>query len=128
MHKIVEPGLMNQEFAAAFNAGDIERLISFYEPDATHFNGSRQNVDRGVAVIRSGLEELLKVPGRMRSENNVCLVHDDIALIRADWAISDADGRVLLSGSSMEVARRQVDGRWLTVIDHAVGASLARIF
>lgn len=63
----------------------------------------------------------------MLSDNNFCIEYDDIALLRADHAIVDASGATLFSGSSAEVVRRQPDGTWLYIIDHAMGATLPRV-
>jgi ketosteroid isomerase-like protein len=55
----------------------------------------------------------------MKSTNNFCVVHGDLALLRADWELVGDDGRIVAAGSSAEVVRKQSDGRWLYVIDHA---------
>lgn len=74
--------------------------------------------------VEETLAGLLALPGRMTSRNRFCLVHDDLALLRADWILVSDDGETLASGSSVELVRRQADGFWRYVIDHAVGASL----
>ncbi len=33
-----------------------------------------------------------------------------------------------MTGSAIEVARRQPDGRWLFIIDHAAGASVPSVW
>ncbi len=63
----------------------------------------------------------------MTSLNNFCVIHGDVALLRADWKLVASDGNVIVSGSSAEVVRKQPDGRWLYVIDHAAGAGLPRV-
>lgn len=60
----------------------------------------------------------------MVSLNNFCMETDGIALLRADWSLIGNDGEVVASGSSAEVVRRQPDGCWRYLIDHAVGASV----
>lgn len=73
------------------------------------------------------LQKLLSMPGKMASYNNFCIEHGNIALLRADHSIVDADGVTIFSGSSAEVVRRQADGTWLYIIDHAMGAVLPRV-
>jgi hypothetical protein len=69
----------------------------------------------------------MQMSGRLNGRNNFCIVHGDIALLRADYALVEADGTILLTGSSAEIVRRQPGGHWLYVVDHAVGASLPRV-
>ena len=80
-----------------------------------------------VAAISVELGKLLSVRGKMTSHNNFCIEVGDIALLRADHRIADAAGTTILAGSSAEVVRRQPDGTWLYVIDHAMGATLPRV-
>ena len=77
---------------------------------------------RGRDAVRHGLEKLLRAPGAMASLNNFCVTRGDIALLRADWFIRNGE-ELIASGSAAEIIRRQIDGRWLYVIDHAFGAS-----
>lgn len=124
MAHIADPREMNATFARLFNERKLDGLLSLYEQDAAHYNGRSLTTDVGLPAIGRALQELLALPGRMTSVNNVCLVAGELALLRADWVISDEHGRALAQGSSMEIARRQADGGWKTVIDHALGASL----
>ncbi|AOY94962.1 hypothetical protein BKK79_24255 [Cupriavidus sp. USMAA2-4] len=39
----------------------------------------------------------------------------------------DDSGALALAGSSAEIVRRQPDGSWRYVVDHATGASLPRV-
>lgn len=126
MHKVTSPADMNAAFAQAFNSREITRLLSLYELDAALQVDDSAGVLRGHTKIRMALEGLLLVPGRMTSQNSFCIEYGDIALLRADWVIEDAAGAAVAEGCSAEVVRRQSDGSWLYVIDHALGASLPR--
>ena len=118
------PEQMNTAFAEAFNHRDSERLLRLYEPGA-RLRATTDGPDQvGLAAVEETLAGLLALPGRMTSRNRFCLVHDDLALLRADWILVSDDGETLASGSSVELVRRQADGFWRYVIDHAVGASL----
>lgn len=121
---VTDPRQMNEAFARAFNDRNIGRLLAFYEPDAVlRVDGSEKELTGSDAIARE-LQQLLQVPGTMTSRNNFCVVQGDLALLRADWEIVDDKGAIAVSGSSTELVRRQSDGRWLYVIDHAAGASL----
>lgn len=122
---VTDPTRMNQTFAAAFNSRNVDNMLALYEPEATHVD-PLGNAVTGLHAIRKDLEQLAQIPGTMTSLNNFCLVNADLALLRADWVIS-VDGQEVATGSTAELARRQPDGRWLYVIDHAGGASLPRV-
>lgn len=127
MWHVLAPHRMNDTFAAGFNRRSLDGLLSLYEPDA-HFKGVIEGpVHQGLDAIREQLQGLLSIPGTMRAVNNFCIQQGDLAILRADWRISADDGSVIASGSSAELVRRQPDGRWLYVIDHAVGAAMPRV-
>lgn len=124
---ITSPHEINAAFARAFNARSIESLIALYEPDAVlKVDGSDKSL-AGQSAIARELQQLLNVPGTMTSRNNFCIVHGGLALLRADWEVAADDGTVVASGSSAELVRRQPDGTWRYVIDHAAGASVPRV-
>lgn len=126
MMNVVEPRKMNEAFAAAFNSRNIENLLSLYESAGILVPEERGECYEGTDEIAGPLRRLLAVPGTMISRNNFCIVHGDLALLRADWTLVGNDGATVAEGSSAEVIRKQNDGRWLYVIDHASGASLPR--
>ena len=126
MFKVTVPYEMNQTFARAFNTRDINHLMALYEESAV-LRIDTEKTFTGKAAITVELQKLLGMPGKMSSHNNFCIEHGDIALLRADHSIIDADGTTIFSGSSAEVVRRQANGTWLYIIDHAMGATLPRI-
>jgi ketosteroid isomerase-like protein len=123
---VTSPSAMNAAFADAFNHRSIEDLLALYQPDAVLRIDDEGPDIIGQAAIAQALMQLLQVPGRMRSHNRFCIEHGELALLRADWDVTSDDGRLVVSGSSAEVVRRQGDGRWLYVVDHAVGAIVPR--
>ncbi|MER9316217.1 nuclear transport factor 2 family protein [Mesorhizobium sp. M0659] len=123
MFKTYTPNEMNETFARAFNSRDLNNLLSLYEPDAILLVDGSGARATGLEAIGRELTKLLQAPGIMVSQNNFCVVHGDVALLRADFALRDGD-TVIASGSTAELIRRQVDGSWLYVIDHAAGASI----
>ncbi|WP_211851528.1 YybH family protein [Plastoroseomonas hellenica] len=124
---VTDPRGMNEAFARAFNSRSLDGLLALYEPGAVlRVDGSDRDLS-GPGQIADALRGLLQAPGRMTSTNSFCIAQGDLALLRADWEIIDDAGAVVASGSSAELVRRQPDGAWLYVIDHAVGASLPRV-
>jgi ketosteroid isomerase-like protein len=118
---VLEPEDMNAAFGAAYNSGEIERLLALYEPDAVL---APQPGLRAVGLeeIREALTGLLGLGGSMRSENLYCMRSGNIALLQGSWSIATVDqhGKPFDLGSrTAEVVRRQPDGSWLYVADHA---------
>lgn len=126
MHKVYVPNKMNETFAHAFNSRKLENLLALYEPGAVLLVDGSGSSAEGHGAIAAELSQLLQAPGTMVSRNNFCIVHGDIALLRADFELRDGE-RTIVSGSSAELIRRQVDGSWLYVIDHAAGASMPSV-
>jgi ketosteroid isomerase-like protein len=124
--RVTDPRDMNETFARAFNSRSIDELLGLYEPDAALRVDATDKTSSGKEQIATQLSNLLQSPGTMVSRNSFCIERGDIALLRADWALLGDDDVVIASGSSAEVVRRQPDGAWLYVIDHAAGASLPR--
>lgn len=122
--KVYKPEDMNAAFAEAFNSGDIENLMTLYEPGAVLVPRPGLVVE-GTEAIRAALQELLALKGDMRSDNQYALVHGDIALLRAKVHLvgtgSDG-GRLEINNHTTEVVRRQPDGTWLYILDHPYGA------
>jgi ketosteroid isomerase-like protein len=127
MFKVTTPKAMNETFARAFNSRRIDNLLSLYEVDAALRTDATTRTSRGRAAIAVELGKLLGLPGVMVSRNNFCVEVGDLALLRADYVLTSPEGKAIVTGSTAEVARRQADGSWLYVIDHAAGTSVPRI-
>ena len=127
MFKVTTSAAMNETFARAFNSRHIENLLSLYEPDAALRTDATTQTCRGKVAIAAELGKLLGIPGVMVSRTNFCIEVGDIALLRADYMLTSPEGKTIVAGSSAEIVRRQTDGSWLYVIDHAAGASLPRV-
>src|SRR3954454_16389175 len=115
-----EPDQLHGLFKQAFNAGDIEALMALYEPDAALIPQPGVTVE-GSAAIRDSLRWFLDRGGRIALETKLVLCVGDLAYL---WNLWSLRGGTMLNGSTAqlgattaEVARRQLDGRWLYVID-----------
>lgn len=106
-------------FQDAFNAGDLDGLVSLYEPDAVFVPGLGQAAI-GSASIREVLAGFLAAKGRFELELKCRHQVGDIALGILEWKLEGAglDGNsVKLGGFVAAVLRRQDDGYWLVIID-----------
>ena len=119
--KVWQPAEMNPAFAAAVNSGDVENLLALYEPDALLAAQPGERA-RGADEIRVALAGLLALGGTMESRNVYCMQVEGIALLQAEWRLvttPPAGSPLELTSRTAEVVRRQADGSWLYVIDHA---------
>jgi ketosteroid isomerase-like protein len=120
MH-VHEPEQMSRAFVDAFNAGNVEELISLYEPDAAYVHGAQTVI--GHAALHGVFKQLTAVRPKMDLTNEYCVVFENIALVRARWRLQwrDAVQLHVKHGHSSEVLRRGADGVWRYIIDHPTG-------
>ena len=119
------PDELDTLFAKALNAGDLDALVSLYEPDAS-LMPSPGNVVVGKVAIRAALAGFISAKPRMTLKARTLSQTGDLALVTAEWqlAMSDQEGKpVAMTGQSVEVLRRQGDGRWLFAIDFPFGVA-----
>ena len=120
-----ESHALNRAWRDAFNAGDLERLMTMYEPDAVLVPGPDAEPIQGHDAIAASLTWFLSLSGRLEFTPRYWLASGDLALASMAFEMTgghDADGNpVTLAGVTTELARRQPDGSWKYVIDHPFG-------
>jgi len=117
------PDELDTLFAKALNAGDLDALVSLYEPEAS-LMPSPDSVVVGKVAIRAALAQFLSAKPTMTLNARTLSHVGDLALVTAKWRLdmTDAQGKaVTMNGQSVEVLRRQTDGRWLFAIDFPFG-------
>ena len=118
---ITTPEQISQAFVDAYNSGDIEGLVALYEKDAVLAPKPGKRA-LGPAAIREALLDLLSLKGHVQCELKYCMQSGDLALLQGEWRLSGTgpDGKPVEIGSkTAEVVRRQPDGTWRYVLDHA---------
>lgn len=108
-------------FAQALSAGDVDALMSLYEPDAISVQA---RVIAGRAAIRQGSAAYLASKPQFTIRSRRVFQAGDLALLLSEWTIveTDSTGKTLESViHPINVARRQPYGTWLVVIDKASG-------
>lgn len=118
------PEDVHQRWLAAINDGDIEALMTLYEPGATVVFGPEQ-VATGLDAIRAGNEGLLALRPRFDLRVAQVLLADNLALLLSPWTMTGTmpDGTPLtLQGTTSDVVRRQPDGSWRFIIDNPTGS------
>lgn len=119
------PEEMNEYFAKAYNSGEVDNLNNLFETNAKVVRKNGE-VITGINKINAEHLNLLKLGGKMTSNNKYCVEIENIALLRADWKIEthNESGEILeIKGSSTEIVRKQKDGSWLYIVDNPFGAN-----
>ncbi|MGH7374094.1 MAG: YybH family protein [Candidatus Rokuibacteriota bacterium] len=114
------PEACDRLFVEHVNAGDLDALMSLYEPTCSLVRRDG-GLARGHAEIREVLDRLIAMRARMSTEIvKVVPAGDDLAMVYNDWHMSAkrADGQpVEARGKALEVVRRQPDGTWRFILD-----------
>src|SRR5262249_53064406 len=104
----------------AFNAGDAGAIAALYEEDAIFVQDRQQVVGRD--GIREAYRSILANRGTLElSTIRVLESEAGIALLFGQWTHRFGDS--VTRGTSVEVVRRQADGRWCFLIDDPYGHS-----
>lgn len=117
------PADVIEAVAAGLERGDLERVISLYDPEATFAPQPGQSI-RGTEAIRDALTAFIALKPQMTGEIEQVLVAGDTALVRNRWALRGRrpDGTpVEMDGTSADVLRRGDDGHWRILIDDPWG-------
>jgi uncharacterized protein (TIGR02246 family) len=99
-------------FQKAMREGDLEAVLSLYEPGAAFANRAGR-VRVGHEQLREEFGPLAEVRSNIAFTPTKIIQSGDIALIHNEAAITSPQNG---SGHPIEVLRRQPDGRWLLVI------------
>lgn len=108
-----------------FNAGDMDGLLSLFEPDAVFLYQPRQTVT-GHAAIREKLQGWIASGMKAVLHFQLALKHSNIALLYSRWTLSGTgpDGKpASMSGQTSDVVRQQADGTWKFIIDNPFGGA-----
>ncbi|MFD8793553.1 YybH family protein, partial [Streptomyces vinaceus] len=109
------PQALAEFFTRYLAAGDLDGLLSLYEPDA-HFVPTPGTHLTGADAIREGLRHLIDAGARLTLELRDIRQVGDIALL-SNRATLTGLGPDPLTTDTTEVVRRQPDGSWAHVID-----------
>ena len=109
MHKSAnDPNDLEKYFVERANSGDVEGLVSLYEPDAVLVDSNGEIV-KGLNQIREFFIKFLDSRPQFEPSNQApALRSGDVALTSSSLSSGDV---------TAEIARRQSDGSWLWVID-----------
>ncbi|MFE2251844.1 nuclear transport factor 2 family protein [Streptomyces lavendulae] len=114
-HRAETPEQVGALFTEYLEAGDIEGLVSLYEPNA-HFVPTPGTHLVGTGPIRKGLQELIDTGARLKLELRDIRQVDDIALVSNTATLTGVGPEPVVS-TTTEVLRRQPHGGWAHVVD-----------
>jgi uncharacterized protein (TIGR02246 family) len=117
------PEEVHSSYEEAFNAGDIDALVSLYEPGATFFAQPGPAMT-GHTAIREILRQFLVMKPRLEMAPAKVLSSGDLALLFSKWTMNavGSDGEsIALQGETTDVVRQQPNGDWLLAIDNPFG-------
>lgn len=92
--------------------GDIDSVLSVYDPEAVFLNQSGE-VKRGEEELRQELDDFAASKAVFNFDIKQVIQSGDIALMHTEWKVSSPQQ---MSVYAIEVARRQPDGTWRWLI------------
>src|ERR1700743_399177 len=104
----------------AFNEGDVETLLSFYE-DAAVVVTEPGYVAKGSAALRKIFEQVVRPGASAKQLKTFTLEADGVALFLSRWTLQNETKSAAQSFIATTVFRRQPDGGWRVLIDNAYG-------
>jgi ketosteroid isomerase-like protein len=107
----------------AFNRGDMETLLDFYESAAVVVTDSGA-VARGSAERRAFFERVMRSGAAARQLKTHVIEADGIALFLSRWTLNPGAGdpnEVARTFVATTVLRKQPDGTWKALIDNPIG-------
>ena len=111
---------VHKNLAAAFNTGDLATVLSMYDVDGVIVPEPGKPVG-GKEKFEAAVKGILSIKGKMEINTVYCLEAGDVAVGRSEWSIKDG-GETKVAAKGIELLKKQDDGTWKILIDHAFGA------
>jgi ketosteroid isomerase-like protein len=105
--------------ADAYNTGDLATVLAIYDTSGI-IVAEPANPVSGKEKFEAAASAILSIKGKMEIKTVYCLQTGDIAVGRSEWSIKDGN-ETKVSAKGVEVMKRQSNGTWKVVIDHAFG-------
>jgi uncharacterized protein (TIGR02246 family) len=124
MNREPSPADVYPALLGAFNAGDIEAILTCYEAEACFVTKSGREAHGADELRKLYRAMLARKPSMDLDVRRIIAAGNDLALVIVDWSYRTvaASGEIeALSGVATDVVRRQADGPWKLVLDNAYG-------
>ncbi len=110
----------HQSLASAYNTGDLNTVLNMYDISGI-IVAEPDNPVSGKEKFEAAVKAILAIKGKMEIKTVYCLEAGDVAVGRSEWNITE--GSVTkVAARGIELLKRQPDGTWKVLIDHAFGA------
>jgi ketosteroid isomerase-like protein len=106
------PEEVGRLFQQYMREGDIDSVLTLYDPEAVFLNQARE-VKKGADALRQELAPFAAKKAIFDFNIKQVIQSGDIALIHNEWKVSSPQQT---SGYALEVAHRQPDGTWRWLI------------
>jgi ketosteroid isomerase-like protein len=104
----------------AFNEGDLEPLLSFYENAAVVVTEPGQ-VARGTVELREFFTRIMCAGVSAKQLKTYTLEADGVALFLSRWSLQTGNDGTERTFIATTVFRKQSDGGWRALIDNSFG-------
>ena len=105
------------------NSKDLDTFVSLYEPEGSFIDESGENIN-GHEKIREKIKGFMDMNGKLENTIRKIIPAGNIVLSYSDWTFkaSGSNGTPInLSGTAIDVLKKQSDNSWLIVIDNPWG-------
>jgi ketosteroid isomerase-like protein len=120
---VTRPEDLHPALGEAYNAGDLEAMLSLYDPKAV-FVIKPGRVTKNPAELRAALQHVVALRGRLSIKPGTFTRFDDLVLVLGTFTLvgSRSDGTPFERTSRFaDVLHHQPDGSWLIAIDNPYG-------
>jgi uncharacterized protein (TIGR02246 family) len=125
MNRPIHAQQVHKNLAAAYNSGDLETVLNIYDTSGI-IVAEPGNPVSGKEKFEDAVKGILAIKGTMEIKTVYCLEAGDIAIGRSEWSIRDGS-ETKVSARGIELLKRQPDGTWRVLIDHAFGAEASLV-
>jgi ketosteroid isomerase-like protein len=119
MHLPTKAEEVHSLLADAYNTGDLATVLNMYDVNGI-IVAEPENPVSGKEQFEAAVKAILSIKGKMEIKTVYCLQTGDLAVGRSEWSIKDGS-ETKVSAKGVEVMKRQPNGTWKVVIDHAFG-------
>lgn len=112
---------VDEIFQEAMNECDLDKAMALYDDHAVFVQGPGKPAITGLDNIREVIKEFQSIKPKLKVEVVQFIEADDVAFYTLKWEIkgtSPEGEEIQMASYDGNVAKRQADGSWKTIIDN----------